>query len=72
MMRRSLVIVVLSVALLSFLLCLFGCSQPGETMAEGSRRHERVLSINEKQMMEDIDRALLLHEPSKLSEKRVP
>ncbi len=55
------------------LLC--GCSssdQPGETVAEGRRRHERVLRINRQEMMADIDRAFLLDEPSKLTDKRIP
>jgi hypothetical protein len=71
-MRRSVKVVVLSVVLLSFVLFLFGCSQPGETLVEGNRRHYRTLSINQQQLMEDIDRALLLHEPSKLSDRRIP
>jgi hypothetical protein len=71
-MRRSLLILVLSIVSLSIVLCAFGCSQPGETTAEGNRRHERVLSVNEQQMMEDLDKALLLHEPSKLTERRIP
>ncbi|MHC4759629.1 MAG: hypothetical protein ACYTE8_13355 [Planctomycetota bacterium] len=72
MMKRSLLFVVLSAALLSFILGLFGCSQPGETVAEGHRRHKRVLSIHQQQLTEDIDKALLIHEPSKLTERRIP
>lgn len=56
-----------------FLLC--GCGsyeQPGETAAEGSRRHERVLRINRQEMMTDIDRSLLLDQPSKLTDLRIP
>jgi hypothetical protein len=51
-----------------------GCSfeQPGETAAEGSRRHKRVLRVNQSEMMSDIDTVLLLDQPSKLTEKRVP
>ena len=55
------------------LLC--GCSssdQPGETVAEGRRRHARVLRINRQEMMADIDRAFLLDQPSKLTDKRIP
>lgn len=55
------------------LLC--GCrsyGQPGETVAEGRRRHERVLRINQQEMMADIDRTLLLDSPSKLTDKRIP
>jgi len=61
-----------------FLVLVFtplGCSsfsQPGETAAEGSRRHDRVARINRQEMMADIDKALLLDEPSKLTDKRIP
>jgi hypothetical protein len=54
---------------------LGGCissDQPGETVAEGRRRHERVLRINRQEMMADIDRAFLLDQPSKLTDKRIP
>ena len=52
----------------------FGCtwSQLGETTAEGSRRHQRVLTINRQELNEDIDTVLLLHKPSDLSDKRIP
>jgi hypothetical protein len=51
-----------------------GCSvdQLGETRAEGSRRHHRILRINRQEMMADIDRLLLLDQPSKLTDKRIP
>ena len=48
------------------------CDQPGETAAEGRRRHERVLRINQQEMMVDIDRTLLLDEPSRLTDLRIP
>jgi len=65
---------------LAFLLCglvfwLGGCSsyeQLGETAAEGRIRHQRFLRINRQEMMGDIDRALLLDKPSKLTDKRIP
>jgi hypothetical protein len=65
---------------LAFVLCvvvllLCSCSsyeQPGQTAAEGRRRHERVLRINQQEMMADIDRVLLLDQPSKLTDKRIP
>lgn len=64
---------VFSLCALVFLLC--GCSsyaQPGETAAEGRRRHQRVLSINQQEMMADIDAFLLLDRPSKLTDRRIP
>jgi len=56
---------------------LSGCNgeffaRPGETAAEGHRRHRRALSINKAEMMEDIDKVLLLDKPSKLTDKRIP
>ncbi len=52
----------------------FGCSisQPGETAAEGHRRHQRVVRINQQEMMADIDTVLMLDEPSRLTDKRIP
>ena len=65
--------------ILSIILCVlvflpYGCAfdQLGETTAEGHRRHKRVLRINRQEMMADIDRLLLLDEPSKLTDKRIP
>jgi len=46
--------------------------QLGETTAEGSRRHQRVLRINQSELMSDIDKALLFDQPSKLTDKRIP
>jgi hypothetical protein len=69
-----------SFLLLVVLLCtatfwLGGCSffeQPGETTAEGHRRHLRNLSINQQNLNADIDRALLIDKPSTLSDKKIP
>ena len=66
--------VILSVILcaLFFLLCGCAWNQPGETTAEGHRRHQRTLRINQQEMMADIDKVLLLDKPSKLTDKRIP
>ena len=59
--------VILTVILSSLIfLPLGGCtvSQPGETTADGHRRHQQ-------EMMADIDKVLLLDKPSKLTEKRI-
>lgn len=66
--------VILPVILLVLVFLPFGCrsSQPGETAAEGNRRHKRVSRINQQEMMTDIDAVLLLDEPSRLSDKRIP
>lgn len=60
---------------LSLLLGLAGCgytAQPGETEAEGHRRHLRNMSVNQQLLMEDVDNAILLKEPSKASSTRTP
>jgi hypothetical protein len=53
---------------------LAGCSggQLGETKAEVSRRHDRVTRLNSEMMMSDIDKALMLDRPSRLTDKRIP
>jgi len=66
--------VILSVILWALVFVPSGCGswQAGETAAESQRRHERVLRINRKEMMADIDKFLLLDKPSKLTDKRIP
>jgi len=66
--------VILSVILLVLVFVPCGCSsqQPGETVAEGHRRHQRVVRINQQEMMADIDMVLMLDQPSKLTDKRIP
>ena len=57
---------------LIFLPCGCSFSQPGETAAEGRRRHDRVARINQQELMQDIDKALMLDRPSRLTDKRIP
>lgn len=66
--------VILAAVLGIFFLLPSGCSstQPGETAAEGHRRHRRNLRISQQEMMADIDMVLLLDQPSKLTDKRIP
>jgi len=67
--------VILPVILLVLVFTPFGCStfsQPGETAAEGHRRHQRIARINQQELMEDIDKALLIDKPSKLTDRRIP
>ncbi|MCJ7778606.1 MAG: hypothetical protein MUP16_09865 [Sedimentisphaerales bacterium] len=52
--------------------CGCGYNQMGETAAEGHRRHKRVIRTDQQEMMADIDRVLLLNEPSSLTDKRIP
>lgn len=46
-------------------------AQPGETEAEGYRRHLRNVRINHMLLMRDLDKAQLFDEPSRLSIMRV-
>lgn len=73
-MKRVLVNAVLAVFLCSLLIGLFGCrfDQQGETVAEGHRRHLRVMRITQQQMMEDIDSTFFMDEPSGLTNKVMP
>ena len=67
--------VILPVILLFLVFVPLGCSstsQPGETAAEGHRRHQRMVRINQQEMMADIDAVLMLDEPSRLTDKRIP
>jgi hypothetical protein len=65
--------VLLAVVLSALVFLPCGCGrQLGETKAEASRRHKRVLSINHREMMEDIDKVFLMDKPSKLTDKRIP
>jgi hypothetical protein len=71
----SICTVILVIALLVLVFMPFGCSsfsQPGETAAEGHRRHQRVARINQQELMADIDTVLMTDEPSKLTDKRIP
>ncbi len=59
----------------SMMLLCHGCAsyaQPGESAAETSRRHHRAIRANYSQMIEDIDKFLMLDKPSSLSDKRLP
>ncbi len=48
------------------------CQQPGETLAEGQRRHCRNLAVNQENLMGDIDRAFLADKPSQAAPLRIP
>jgi hypothetical protein len=62
------------IILCTLLFCLTGCgyfAKPGETVAEGHRRHLRNLSINQQNLISDVDRAILMDQPSKAAEKKI-
>ena len=73
-MKNAFASIVLGIVLCALAFWLGGCSveQPGETAAEGQRRHLRNLRINQQELMEDVDKAMLFDKPSNLSEKRIP
>ena len=63
---------ILAVVLYTLIICSAGCeyiAQPGETAAEGHRRHLRNLSINQQNLMSDTDRAALADKPSTATPK---
>lgn len=47
-------------------------AQPGETEAEGRRRHMRNARINQQLLMRDIETVFLYDRPSRLSDRRIP
>jgi len=71
-MKKTSVSMILGIFLFALIFWLSGCSQPGETTAEGNRRHIRNVRINQQELNQDVDKALLFDKPSKLSDKRVP
>ena len=64
----------LAIVLCTVVLFFGGCSwqQPGETVAETNRRHQRALRVNNQTMLSDLDRILMLDQPSKLTDFRLP
>jgi hypothetical protein len=63
---------VLAFVLFALVWSVSGCTQPGESMAETNRRHLRVLQINQEDMLSDVDSVLLLDQPSRLTDRRMP
>ena len=74
-MKKGYVLAILGVVLCALVFWLGGCkgywAQPGETEAEGHRRHLRNLSLNQQQLSEDIDTVMLADQPSKLTDERI-
>lgn len=71
----SLCRVILTVVLGVLFMLPGGCSsyeQPGETAAEGRRRHLRNSRINQQEMMADMDKFMQTDRPSRLTDKRIP
>lgn len=77
MMKNVSALMILGIVLCALAFCLCGCweflAQPGETAAEGHRRHLRNCSVSIQNIMDDIDRTLLyMDEPSKTTDLRIP
>ena len=75
MKSKSVYLVILGIFLCTLVFLSYGCgsyAQLGETEAEGRRRHLRNARINRQQLMEDIDKVMLMDKPSKLTDKRIP
>ncbi len=65
--------VILGGVLLGVVLWLVGCiRQPGETEAEGHRRHIRNAKLNQQELMRDVDRFLLFDRPNRTTDRRMP
>ncbi len=71
MMKKASVWAVLLVILCVFVTGLSGCGQPGETAAEGHRRHKRYLRVSREQLMRDVDSFMMTDKPSALGNKRI-
>jgi outer membrane lipopolysaccharide assembly protein LptE/RlpB len=74
-MKNRIIVSLLGIVLLALVTMSTGCGffdQQGKTAEEVNRDHIRMLRVNNEQMMEDIDRTLLLDKPSKLTEKQLP
>lgn len=73
-MKNVFVSAVLGIILCALVFWLGGCSsaQLGETKAEVRRRHLRNERISQQELAADIDKALLIDKPSKLTYKRIP
>jgi len=74
-MRNVSALMIWGIVLCALVILLGGCSfftQPGETAAEGHRRHLRNLSIGRQNVWSDLDRTIYTDEPSKATGMRMP
>jgi hypothetical protein len=70
-MMKKAVLMILAVVLFALTIYLSGCSQPGETVAEGHRRHIRNLKLNQQSLTQDVDSLMLFEKPSRLSDMKI-
>lgn len=74
-MRNVSALIIWGIVLCALVILLGSCSfftQPGETAAEGHRRHLRNLSIGRQNVWSDFDRTLFMDEPSRAANLRIP
>jgi hypothetical protein len=71
-MKNKVVVSLLIAVLLTLVVMSTGCDQQGKTAAEVHRGHVQVLTIQNQQLMRDIDRTLHLDQPTKLTEMHIP
>ena len=71
-MKNISVSTILAVVLCILILAMGGCSHLGRTEEQVHRDHIRNVRLNQQQLVEDIDTFLLIDEPSKLTDKRIP
>ncbi len=75
-MRNVSALMIWGIVLCALVILLGGCggffAQPGETEAEGHRRHLRNLSISNQNIWYDLDRTIYTDEPSKATDIRMP
>ncbi len=66
------VILVVFLSMLFLMPCGCSMSQLGESAAEGTRRHIRILRLYQPELVTDIDQVLFLDKPNRLTERRIP
>jgi len=75
-MKNNVTVSVLVVALLAVIVLVSGCKgffdHPGKTAAEVHRDQLRTMKINHQELMADVDRAVFLDKPSRLTNKKIP
>ncbi len=67
--------IVLGIVLCGMILWSTGCGlmkQPGETTAEGHRRHIRNVRVNQRELIRDVDRIMLSDRPQRMTDRRIP
>lgn len=63
----------LAIVVCTSVLLLGGCwGHPGETAVEVNRRRARTVRLNHQMLRDDIEKALLLDQPSTLTDRRIP